>query len=1031
MLATSGYFKNIPCPFFENGLCERPHCHFKHVRKKDSESGFPVSEEENPADLLRIVNEAVKRMEKEVESGVIDTDEVEVSSKEKPGSKSTKTVLEYKPTPIAQLKKMQQENKYAKAMTEQADELEYDPLTNYSAGLTSKVTIPVSQSNKIPYVPSKRSVLAKMKEKKQTVKKINIEYEEDGNSSLSDLELMDRDLVIATSSESSPLKEKASRDDKFDIVNQILIESSICEKAISKKGFSTKEVKSKKTVDNKKIETKKSKNSDMKKTSSGTSNSRANEKSQKKEPVKKSKEIVKTNSSSSKSESKKLKSKKSLQSENKKIKLNAKTPSSTSKKSTVSSEKQKSDSKKINIKSPNSSKEEKSTNIKSPNSSKEKKTSAIILQPVSRKEENDIKMLSDFESSEDDEPIDIVSTAFASISDSDLDEHDTEAECRRIFEEFVPTQPVPNGQFKAVKRELTDDDLTNVSQRKRVAHEGCSQNRTTTHRSNQASALPKVSASQAMLNRYAKLKQLREEGENSIAVPSTSSNSAFLSTVSSTIGKKRIAHVPNVSALINPVSVPKTKQIVHQSAMNTTVAQTTTKGGNRIAHLPTQLSPRPMITQEYGSKVPTNVRQRYLNLIIDECLKLYPDEKDAYTRALSEEKNSYSRSSNRSVYLNVAVNTIHRIRNEINGVMPQSPPSSAVCAPVAKAPRKNSQNCISHEFVLGGKKAANVSYSIERRRSSTEEISLSLLCESLQPYILTKEQLDENGFPRQHPTEPGKAIILKQDPKKKAQDLTDRICCRCGTRFKVTLKGVYLNREECVYHWGRAHKRRVAGTLDNRYNCCQGDLESEGCCVSQLHVSENVQYDNLRGFVTTMQKSASSGSSYDVYALDCEMSYTVQGSELTRITVIDWQSKPVYETLVKPDNPIVDYNTKFSGITENDMEGVTTTLRDVQAVLLNKFSNKTILIGHSLESDFQALKFIHDTVVDTSVVFPHRLGPPYKRALRNLMADYLNKIIQNMDGHDSQEDAVACMELMLFKNLTEIYHITNSMNIRH
>ena len=33
--------------------------------------------------------------------------------------------------------------------------------------------------------------------------------------------------------------------------------------------------------------------------------------------------------------------------------------------------------------------------------------------------------------------------------------------------------------------------------------------------------------------------------------------------------------------------------------------------------------------------------------------------------------------------------------------------------------------------------------------------------------------------------------------------------------------------------------------------------------------------------------------------------------------------------------------------------------------------------------------------MDTSLVFPHRLGPPYKRALRNLMADYLKKIIQD------------------------------------
>ena len=57
------------------------------------------------------------------------------------------------------------------------------------------------------------------------------------------------------------------------------------------------------------------------------------------------------------------------------------------------------------------------------------------------------------------------------------------------------------------------------------------------------------------------------------------------------------------------------------------------------------------------------------------------------------------------------------------------------------------------------------------------------------------------------------------------------------------------------------------------------------------------------------------------------------------------------------------------------------------------------------------------TVIDTSLVFPHYYGMPFRRSLKSIVHSYLNREIQaeNCGGHDSYEDARACIELMLWK----------------
>ena len=153
----------------------------------------------------------------------------------------------------------------------------------------------------------------------------------------------------------------------------------------------------------------------------------------------------------------------------------------------------------------------------------------------------------------------------------------------------------------------------------------------------------------------------------------------------------------------------------------------------------------------------------------------------------------------------------------------------------------------------------------------------------------------------------------------------------------------------------------------------------------------------------------------EIVAMDCEMVTIETGLALARCSVVDDCGTVIYDKLVLPPTPIVNYNTEFSGITKEQMRKVTTTLEDVQKELLELIPSECVIAGHSLENDLMMLKMCHPNVVDTVQMYPHKRGAPFRNALRFLTERYLRRKIQHEGTHDSVTDARATLELVYLK----------------
>lgn len=276
----------------------------------------------------------------------------------------------------------------------------------------------------------------------------------------------------------------------------------------------------------------------------------------------------------------------------------------------------------------------------------------------------------------------------------------------------------------------------------------------------------------------------------------------------------------------------------------------------------------------------------------------------------------------------------------------------------------------------------------------TKEEELRLL----RSMVIPVTKLEKYGF------------VMKIPPKEVNESLT-RECRRCGTVFKLDQQ---LEPTTCIFHHGKL--RRQPGTKIRFYDCCRApEDDNKPCDESKHHVFQISKPEEKQAVLpyTLTKEIFQDKAQYNVLGIDCEMGFTTKGFELMRITAVDYfTEKTVLDTYVLPYGEVVDLNTRYSGISQINADFVSynQALQELGAIM----DKDTILIGHGLENDMNAMRLIHEQIIDTSILYPKfETSPTFRWSLKDLTFKYLSKNIQ-IGEHDSAEDSVAAIQIVKY-----------------
>jgi RNA exonuclease 1 len=205
--------------------------------------------------------------------------------------------------------------------------------------------------------------------------------------------------------------------------------------------------------------------------------------------------------------------------------------------------------------------------------------------------------------------------------------------------------------------------------------------------------------------------------------------------------------------------------------------------------------------------------------------------------------------------------------------------------------------------------------------------------------------------------------------------------CKASPTMEIPRENGFFDSQPCmtpcVFH---------PGTVDGGtkcYDCCgQHVSEPKACCTSDVHRLRKYQPGHLERLYQLYPTPPPYNAKREdrplrhAVSIDCEMGTAMTGDpELIRVSAVDYYTGEVLvNNLVATDQPMQHLNTKYSGVTWGQMNRAIRARKTLDGkagarnALWRFVGPHTILVGHGVNNDLRAMRWIHPRVVDSYMI---------------------------------------------------------------